>query len=42
MKSFLAKNWVLIVLPMIIVAIAIAALLMLGGGDPNEAFQYGL
>jgi hypothetical protein len=42
MKAFLAKNWLLIVLPMVIVALAIAALLMLGGADPNEGFQYGL
>lgn len=42
MKSFLAKNWLLIVLPMLIVAIAIAALIALGGSDPNEGFQYGL
>jgi len=42
MKSFLAKNWVLIVIPMLIVAIAIAVLLALGGSDPDAGFQYGL
>jgi hypothetical protein len=42
MKSFLAKNWLLIVLPMVIVALAIAALLALGDSDPSAGFQYGL
>jgi hypothetical protein len=42
MKSFLAKNWVLIVLPIIVMAIAIAAILALGESDPSGGFQYGL
>jgi hypothetical protein len=42
MKSFLAKNWLFIVLPLIAMAIAIALILVFGGSDPNTAFQYGI
>lgn len=42
MKSFLAKNWLLIVLPIIVMAIVIAVILALGDSDPSSGFQYGL
>jgi hypothetical protein len=42
MKSFLAKNWLFIVVPLIAMAIAIAVILSLGGSDSGAEFQYGM
>ena len=42
MKSFLAKNWLLIGIPVVVIAILVALILTLGGSDPDDGFQYGL
>ncbi|MEZ6017072.1 MAG: hypothetical protein R3F49_18290 [Planctomycetota bacterium] len=42
MKTFFAKNWPFILIPMLIVAIAIAVIHGLADNDPSEGFQYGM
>lgn len=40
MKAFLARNWRLIAIPIIVVLIVIALILALESGDPEAGFQY--
>lgn len=43
MKGFLVKNWLMLALPLLVVAAAVVAFLVLGGGeDPAESFRYGM
>ena len=43
MGNFLKENWAYIVIPIVLVAIAVIALLVMGGGDdPAAGFQYNL
>ncbi|MEM9381297.1 MAG: hypothetical protein AAGB93_15195 [Planctomycetota bacterium] len=41
-KSFLARNWPWIVIPALVVAIGVALLLAMDGGDPDAGFVYPL
>ncbi len=42
MKSFLAKHWLLIVLPLAVIAIAAAIILSTSDPDPAATFNYGM
>ncbi|MEM6673938.1 MAG: hypothetical protein AAF726_13925 [Planctomycetota bacterium] len=40
--KFLAKNWIWIVVPLVIAAVAAAVVFGLLSGEPEEAFTYPL
>ncbi|MEM9801891.1 MAG: hypothetical protein AAGA20_16310 [Planctomycetota bacterium] len=42
MKSFLARNWPFIVIPIVIVLIFVAVILFMEDGDPEAGFSYPL
>ncbi len=42
MKQFLAEFWLWILIPAVLVTLALAALLMLGGGEGDSPFVYNV
>jgi len=42
MKPFLAKHWLLVVLPLVVIALAVAVILSLQGPEPGTTFDYGM
>lgn len=42
MGKFWRENWLWIVTPVVLILLALAAVIVLGGDDPNARFDYNI